>query len=263
MTESAVNMTTRIAKTEAVGVTIRGLDLVRDIIGEMGFVEMVYFLCSGRRPEAGQTRVLDACLVTLMEHGWTPSSIIARLMIDSVPDESQVAIASGLLSLGSVFAGTSEDCAKLLEAAVEGGQPLDGYFAAVVSAHRSAKRPVPGFGHPQHRPDDPRTGRLLEIGREAGFHGVYVEALLALGRAVDAAAGRHVTINATGAIGALLLEIGLSTGVMRGLAVVSRSAGLVGHVVEERDTHAARHIWHLAETSIAYEPPAAATGGSE
>jgi citrate synthase len=254
MGNNTTKLTTKIAKTETDRVTIRGLDLVDEIIGKLSFVEMVYFLCSGERPSAAQARVLDACLVTLMEHGWTPSSIVTRLMIDSVPEESQVAIASGLLSLGSVFAGTSEGCAKLLELAVQSGKPLQPHFAEVVSAHRSIGQTIPGFGHPQHKPDDPRSGKLLDIARAAGFDGAYVAALRELGRAVDAAAGKHITINATGVIGALLLEIGLSTGVMRGLAVVSRSAGLIGHVVEERETHSARHIWRLAEEHVPYKP---------
>jgi citrate synthase len=247
-------ITTKIAKTEAHAVTIRGLDLVQDIIGQCSFVEMVYFLSSGTKPNPQQIRVLDACLVTLMEHGWTPSSIVARLMIDSVPDESQVAMASGLLALGSVFAGTSEACAKILEAAVAAPEPIDDYFTGLVARYRAEKRLIPGFGHPQHKPDDPRTGKLLSVGQEAGFDGRYVHALRRLAVAVDAAAGKHITINATGAIAALLLEIGLSPGIMRGLAVVSRAAGLIGHLVEEKQTHAARHIWHLAETGIPYEP---------
>ncbi len=254
MNENQRNVSTRIAHTTPAGVTIRGLDLVDHIIGKMSFVEMVYFLCSGRKPTPEAARVLDACLVSLMEHGWTPSSIISRFMIDSVPDEPQVAIATGLLALGNVFAGTSENCAKILEQAVRSGEPLDSTFSRVVQAHRASKIPVPGFGHPQHKPDDPRTERLLEVGRENGFSGPYVDALRKLAQAIDAAAGRHVTINATGAIAALLLEIGLSTGVMRGLAVVSRSAGLVGHIVEERENHASRKIWHLTEENIRYEP---------
>lgn len=254
MEDNGKSVSTRIAHTTAAGVTIRGLDLVDDIIGTMSFVEMVYFLCSGRKPSVEAVRVLDACLVTLMEHGWTPSSIISRFMIDSVPDEPQVAIASGLLALGNVFAGTSESCAKLLATAVYSGEPLDQHFGRVVQAHRNSKTPVPGFGHPQHKPDDPRTERLLEVGRKNGFSGNYVNALRKLAHAVDAAAGRHITINATGAIAALLLEIGLSAGVMRGLAVISRSAGLVGHIVEERETHASRHMWHLTEENIRYEP---------
>jgi citrate synthase len=244
---------TRIAKTEAGGVTIRGLDLVDEIIGELNFTQMLYFLCAGKMPLANQTRVLDACLVTLMEHGWTPSSLIARLMIDSVPEESQVAIASGLLALGSVFAGTSEGCAQILKEGLERGGDLDDYCAEVVRTHRETKKPLPGFGHPQHRPDDPRSAKLLAVGKASSLEGHHIDLLLRLGRAVDAAAGKHITINATGVIGALLLEIGLEPGVMRGLSVVSRSGGLIGHIVEERSSHSARHIWHLAEENIPYE----------
>lgn len=246
------NVTTAIAAANREGVTIRGLDLVDDIIGKLTFTEMTYFLCAGNLPNAAQTRVLDACLVTLMEHGWTPSSIIARMMADSVPEDSQVAIAAGLLSLGPIFAGTAEDCARLLKLGVE-APDQDMFCADTVRDLRSRRAPIPGFGHPLHKPDDPRTPRLLEVAKEAGVDGAYVELLMRLGRAVDDEFGKHITINATGAIGALLLEIGLEPGVMRGLAVVSRASGLIGHVVEEHRTHAARAIWSFAEHEIPYE----------
>lgn len=235
--------------------TVRGLDLVDDVIGELSFTQMLYFLCGGRMPTIAETKILDACLVTLMEHGWTPSSLITRLMIDSVPQESQVAIASGLLSLGSVFAGTSEGCAEILKAGIDAGGDLQAYCDHVVASYRALRKPIPGFGHPLHKPDDPRTIKLISTGRLYRVGGQYIDLLLMLSNTVDAAAGKHVTINATGAIGALLLEIGLAPGVMRGLAVVSRSGGLIGHIVEERETHAARHIWQLAEENIPYEAP--------
>jgi citrate synthase len=85
--------------------------------------------------------------------------------------------------------------------------------------------------------------------------GGHIALLRTLGEAVDAAYGRHLTINATGAIAALLLEIGMPVPIMRGIAVVSRSAGLAGHLVEEQQTHAAREIWRLAEMHIPYEDP--------
>lgn len=245
-------VTTRIASARPEGVTIRGLDLVDDIIGKLGFTEMTYFLCAGVLPTPPQTRVLDACLVTLMEHGWTPSSIIARVMADSVPGDSQIAIAAGLLSLGPIYAGTSEACATLLRAAVAAPDP-DLFCAETIRELRSRRAPVPGFGHPLHKPDDPRTARLLAIARETGVAGRHVEMLERLGRSVDLHFGRHITINATGAIAALLLEIGLEPGVMRGLAVVSRASGLIGHIVEEHRTHAARAIWSFAEHEIPYE----------
>ncbi|HVR90590.1 MAG TPA: citryl-CoA lyase [Novosphingobium sp.] len=244
-------VTTAIAAANPDGITVRGLDLVDDIIGKLGFTEMTYFLCAGVLPTPAQTRVLDACLVTLMEHGWTPSSIIARVMADSVPEDSQVAIAAGLLSLGSIYAGTSESCAKLLKAGAD-APDLDAFCAETVRELRSRRAAIPGFGHPLHKPDDPRTPRLLAVAKEAGVAGKYVDLLVRLGRAVDASFGKHITINATGAIGALLLEIGLEPGVMRGLAVVSRASGLIGHVVEEHRTHAARALWAFAEHEIPY-----------
>lgn len=246
-------MKTRIAKTEADRVTIRGHDLVADLIGVRSFTEMIYFLTVGRMPTAPQVKVLDACLVTLMEHGWTPSSLITRIMIDSVPGEAQVAIASGLLALGSVFAGTSEDCATLLFLGVETGGDLDAYCHEIVASYRARKAAVPGFGHPVHKPDDPRALRLLRIAEEAGLAGPYVQLLHRLSAAMDATFGKHIAINATGAIGALLLEIGLPADLMRGVAVVSRAGGLIGHVAEERQTHSSRHIWKLAEDNIPYE----------
>jgi citrate synthase len=97
-------------------ITVRGRDLVHDLMGRHSFTDMIYFLLRGRMPTASQTRVLDACLVTLMEHGWTPTSIIARLAIDSVPGQAQVGIAAGLLAVGDVFVGTMEGAGRILAA---------------------------------------------------------------------------------------------------------------------------------------------------
>ena len=173
-------------------------------------------------------------------------------MADSVPEDSQVAIAAGLLSLGPIYAGTSEACAKLLQQGVNAPDP-DVFCLDTVRTLRASRSAIPGFGHPLHKPDDPRTARLLAVAQEVGIAGRYVDLLQRLGNAVDEAFGKHITINATGAIGALLLEIGLEPGVMRGLAVVSRASGLIGHVVEEHRTHAARAIWSFAEHEIPYE----------
>lgn len=245
---------TRIATANATSITVRGRDLVRDLIGQVGFTAMVYFLLAGRMPTDNQAKVLDACLVTLMEHGWTPTSLIARLAFDSVPSEAQVAIAAGLLAVGDVFVGTMEGCGRILAAGV--GQPdPDAYCRAVVADYRAQKKALPGFGHPLHKPDDPRPPRLFAIAREAGCDGRYIALLQRLSAELDRAAGRHITINATGAIAALLLEIGLPPPVMRSIAVISRAGGLAGHIAEERETHAARRIWQLAEEHIPYEEP--------
>jgi citrate synthase len=246
---------THIATSDARTITVRGKDLVNDLMGKYSFSETMYFLITNRFPTPSETRVLDACLVTLMEHGFTPSSLIARLTLDSVPDQVQVAMASGLMVVSSVFVGTMEGCAKILQRGVEAGGDLDAYCRDVVAEHRAAKRPIPGFGHPFHKPDDPRPPRLFEIAAEAAVRGDYIALLKRLGGEIDRAFGRHLTINATGAIGALLLEIGLPPEIMRGIAVVSRCGGLTGHIMEEYETHSARRIWQLAEEHIPYEDP--------
>ena len=228
-------------------------------MGKKSFTEMIYFLICGRMPDEAQTRVLNVCLVTMMEHGWTPTSIITRLAIDSVPDEVQVAMAAGLLSVGPVFAGTMEGCAQVLEQGVARGADPDAYCVEVVQQHRAERRALPGFGHRSHKPDDPRSPVILATAKEAGCSGRYVDLLLRLGSAVDVAYGKHLTINATGAIAAVLLEIGIPAAAMRGIAVISRAGGLLGHIVEERERHAARAIWQLAREHIPYEDPAVGT----
>ena len=171
---------TNIATANATSVTVRGRDLVNELIGKHRFTEVFYFLVTGRMPDAAQTRVLDACLVTLMEHGFTPSALIARLTAESVPDQIQVSIGAGLLAVGSVHAGTMEGCAGLA-----GGRRQRGRRRRLVPSHRrgasaSARRRCPGFGHALHKPDDPRTPPLLRVARENGLDGRYVQLLLKL-----------------------------------------------------------------------------------
>jgi len=244
--------TTRISHHTADAIYVRGANLVDDLIGRLSFTEMMYFQLLGRRPTTAQTRILDAVLVTLMEHGLTPSVIATRLIYDSCPEAVQAAVAAGLLAVGSTFVGTMEGCAKNLEEILSASEGEAARAKAVARRFREAKQPIPGFGHPHHRPDDPRSPRLLAVAEQAGVPGRHIRALRLLAVEVDAAWGRHLTINATGAIAALLGEIGVPQEVMRGIAVVSRSAGLVGHIREEQIDPAARQMWDAVSQSVPY-----------
>lgn len=246
---------THIATSDASSITVRGKNLVTDLMGQRTFTEMLYFLVCGKLPNRGQTPVLDVCLVTLMEHGWTPTSIITRLAIDSVPDQSQVAIAAGLLSVGPVFAGTMEGCAELLLAGTQSDEDPATYCANVVAHYHRTRQTLPGFGHRLHKPDDPRSAVILKVLEDNGLSGKYVQMLHTLSAAVDKEYGKHLTINATGAIAAALLEIDVPISAMRGVAVVSRAGGLLGHVVEEQTQPAAREIWRLARENVPYQEP--------
>ena len=244
---------TRIARHTADAVYIREADLVKELIGHMTFTEMIIFQLTGQRPTPTQTRVLDAVLVTLMEHGFTPSSIVARLIYDSTPEAMQSAVAAGLLGVGGTFIGTMEGAATLIDEILSSTLGPAQQALVIAKRMKAAGQQVPGFGHPFHRPDDPRSPRLFEVAGEAGVQGDHIAALKHLSSAVDEVWGKHLTINATGAVAAVLGEIGIPQKIMRGLAVVSRSAGLVGHIHEEQSIPTARRIWDITSEHIPYE----------
>jgi len=241
---------TSICTSDLTSITVRGRDLVNELVGELTFTEMLYFLSTGRKPDAGQAKVLDACLVTIMEHGINPSTIVSRLIADTVPDEPQVAIAAGLLAVGGVFAGTSEQCAAILQQLAKEGDVRKTAERLIASG-----QPIPGFGHLHHKPDDPRTPRLFAIAEQAGVKQTYMKLLRALGKAIDEVKGRHITINATGAIGALMLDIDVPLEAIRCFSVVARSAGLTAHLLEEKSNPAARVMWKESRNAVPYVAP--------
>jgi len=246
---------TQIAKSDATSITVRGRDFVHDLIGKRSFSEMIYFLLTSREPTPPQLRILDACLVTIMEHGWTPSSVVTRVVQHSLPSQVQVAIAAGLLTVGDVYAGTMEGCGRILEQGLEHADPK-AHFRDLVSQYRATRKPVPGFGHPIHKPDDPRSPALFALAREQGLDGKFVKLIHLLAEEVDRAYGRHLTVNATGAMATLLLEAGLPSGIMRTVSVIARAAGLAGHVAEEQQNPVGGRIWSSVDELIPYEDPA-------
>lgn len=248
------HQTTAICTSTPDDVFIRGQSLCRELIGHLSFTEMIVFQVLGRRPTPAQTRLFDACLVTLMEHGLTPSALAARLVYSSATEALQSGVAAGLLAVGSRFVGTTEGAGHLLARLVAAG--ASGTEAdAIVAEHRATRTPVPGFGHPQHKPDDPRSLRLLELAREEGIAGPHCAALEVLARAVDRAAQKHITINATGAIAAVLADCGVPVEILRGFAIIARAAGLVGHLHEEQQRPAMRAIWEAADAAVPYDGP--------
>ncbi len=247
------SQTTSIATDTPDDIFIRGKSLCRELIGKLSFTEMILFQMLGRVPTAAETVVIDACLVTLMEHGLTPSAIATRLVYSSAKEAMQGAVAAGLLGVGSLFVGTMEGCAELLDRMLASEDGLDAEAMRIAEEHRAARTPVPGFGHPTHKPDDPRSIVVLDLAQEQGLAGRHVDAIRALSRAVDETYGKHITINATGAIAAALGDCGVPAPIMRGFALITRCAGLVGHVREEQEKPAMRAMWEAADRAVPYD----------
>jgi citrate synthase len=255
---------TRLCRHTLTSLHYRDADLVQDLLGQSSFTEVMLRQILGRVPRPVDLRIADLVLIVLMEHGLTPSAISTRLVYMSAPENLQGAVAAGLLAVGSSFVGTMENCSRLLDRllAAPDAEAAEAEALAIAREHQARRQPMPGFGHHLHKPVDPRAYKLLELaGAEPELAGTHIRALRTLSRAVDAVAGRPITINATGAVAALLGEIGVPTGVMRGFAVISRAAGLVAHIVEEQQSPSGRFIWETVEEAMPTVAEAAAGAG--
>lgn len=250
MTSNTPN-TSQICKHDKDTITVRGKDLVGELMGNISFTEMILLQLTGQMPNPAQTAILDAVLVTIMEHGLIPSALVSRLTIYGAPESVQGAVAAGLLGVGDRFAGTASSCAELLESlvAVPAGK-REALAASLVKALREKKQPVPGFGHPIHTGGDPRVARLLEIVKSAETGGDYRQALEVLVPAVEQVTGKKLVVNVSAAIAVALGEAGVDARAMRGLILTARCAGLAGHIFEEMQAPIAETAWRSAEKEL-------------
>jgi citrate synthase len=231
----------------------RGKDTLKELVGKTTFTEGVFLAVTGKMPTPQQTRILDACLVILMDHGITPSALVTRLVADTVPADIQVSMAAGLLTVGNKFMGTIAGCGALLEKGIATGLAPEQWAAEIVAEYVKCKRRFPGFGHPDYFPDDPRTVRLFEVAQKVGVPGRYVSLVKTLEAEIEKNGGRRIPLNVTGAIGALLCEIEFPVAAMRGVAVISRTAGLLAHALEEIELGTAWPITQMAMKAVPYD----------
>lgn len=253
MTQPPEHQTTSIATSTVDDVYVRDKSLCHELMGKLSFTEMIVFQLLGRTPTRPEIELLDACLVTLMEHGLTPSALATRLVYSSAEEAMQAAVAAGLLAVGSRFVGTTEGAGELIGRILSAGDGAEAEALRIVEQARAEKRPVPGFGHPLHKPDDPRSIVLIRLARERGVAGAHVAAIETLSRAVDQVFQKHITLNATGAVAAVLGDCGIPREMFRGFALIARCAGLVGHVHEEQRRPAMRAIWEAADRAVPYD----------
>ncbi|HEU5429624.1 MAG TPA: citryl-CoA lyase [Actinocrinis sp.] len=254
-------------------ITLLGHDLARDVMGEVGFGELAFWLATQRRPTRGETRVFEAVLAALADHGFTPTAIVTRLTYLSAPDSVQGALAAGLLGGGSRFLGVTEDCGRFLHeviAAQTGPLPADddGWDALAISTLRNARDAglrIPGLGHHVHKQGDPRTPRLFQIAAEEGLYGPHLSLFAAIGRVHPTVLNRSLPLNGAGVCGAALADLGLPLELLRGFALLARTAGLIGQLAEELRRPVANQIFLSVDLNNRPVPPEpyqpAANGG--
>jgi citrate synthase len=225
-----------------------GRDLARDLMGKATLTELAFLVVQRRMPSAEETRLLDAVLVSLADHGLTPSVLAARLTHTGAPESIQGAMAAGLLGAGSVFLGVVEDTVRFLD---EIGDDVEGGVARELEAGRR----VPGLGHPVHKAEDPRTPRIYAIAEETGLAGSYLARLREVAAAHARQTGRELPINGAGVAGAALADLGFPAALLRGFALLARTAGLLGHLAEELQSPIGMRLYREVDERAKYVPP--------
>jgi len=238
-------------------VEVRGRDLTGDLMGRLTFTEYVHFLLTGEEPTEEQRYVLDLVLVALAEHGMMPTNVAARMTLAAAPDSLQGAVAAGILGAGTVVLGTSTACAQLLEQMQErvvvGESPGDVARDVAQEVHAAGGR-VPGFGHPVHKPVDPRAERIFELADERGASGPHIALARALREAVAAVWGKPLALNVSMAIAAVMLDVGFPVAAVRAVPILARTASLLAHLAEEEEHPLGFLMASRAEQAIEYRP---------
>ena len=238
-------------------VEVRGRDLCGDLMGRLSFTEYFHLLLTGREPTDDQRFFLDLLLVAIAEHGMMPTNVVARMTLAADPESLQGAVAAGILGCGPVLLGTSESCAQLLEEAqakvASGGTPA-AVAEEMAQAIHAVGGKVPGFGHPVHRPVDPRARRILELADDRGVSGAHVLLARCFRDGVLKAWGKPLTMNVSMPIAAVMLDLGFSSDVVKAVPILARTASLLAHLAEEQQHPVGFLMAGRAEEAIRYEP---------
>jgi citrate synthase len=239
-------------------VEVRGRDLCGDLLGRLSFTEYFHLLLTGREPNEEERFFLDLLLVAIAEHGMMPTNVAARMTLAADPGSLQGAVAAGILGCGPVILGTAESCAQLLEAAQE-RVASDESAAAVTeemaAAIQASGDKAPGFGHPVHRPLDPRAERILELADARGVSGPHVVLARGFRDGVAKAWGKPLTMNVSMPIAAVMLDLGFSSAAVKSVPILARTAGLLAHLAEEQEQPLGFLMADRAEQAIEYQRP--------
>ncbi|MDP9491309.1 MAG: citryl-CoA lyase [Actinomycetota bacterium] len=239
----------RISQASPDRVEVRGRDLTGGLMGRLSFTEYFHLLLTGEEPTEEQRFFLDLVLVSIAEHGMMPSNVAARMTLAADPGSLHGAVAAGILGCGPVILGTSAECARLLEEArASGREPLE----IAREIHEAGGR-VPGFGHPMHRPLDPRAERILELADERDASGPHVALARRLREAVAEVWGKPLTMNVSMSIAAVMLDLGFPSAAVKAVPILARTAGLLAHLAEEQEKPLGFLLAKAAEEAVDYE----------
>lgn len=251
------DITTPISEYDSETITIRGRSLAEEIMGETNFGEAAFLIATGRIPDEGESELVNTMLASLLAHGMTSHAVVTRLTYGAAPDSVEGAVAAGVLGIGPRSAGAVRPCAETLQSLVAAEDTATLVEAMVDDAEPAEPFGVsgfPGVGHGYFDESDPRADVILETADRVGVSGDHVALLRELRSAFEERTGEHLPINVVGAIAAAGSDLGLSPIVAQGIAILSRTAGLVAEVDAEAESPASGAIRGLVGEHVEYRP---------
>ncbi len=219
-------------------ILVRGYPL-DEMIGRLGFADVVYLLLMGELPTPAIGRMLSAVLVSSIDHGVAPPSTLAARNVATTGAPLKDCVAAGILAFGPHHGGDIESCMRFLDGGLtmmRGGKSEAQAAEAIVGECIAANQEPPGFGHRFHT-RDPRAARLFQMAMELELEGEHVRLIRATERAIEKHAkhfGRPLPVNVDGAIAAISADLGFAYELGNAIFLISRLPGLIAHAHEER-----------------------------
>jgi len=219
-------------------ILVRGYPL-DEMMGRLGFAEAVYLLLMGELPTPAIGRMLNAVLVSSVDHGVTPPSTLAARNVATSGAPLKDCVAAGILAFGPHHGGDIESCMRFLDGGltlVRGGKSFAEAAETIVADCVKQREAPPGFGHRFHT-RDPRAARLFQMALELELEGEHVRLIRAAERALESHAaeiGRPIPVNVDGAIAAISADLGFAYELGNAIFLISRLPGLIAHAHEER-----------------------------
>ncbi|QUW21281.1 citryl-CoA lyase [Sporosarcina sp. Marseille-Q4063] len=245
---------TKIAVSDLDNIQVHGYDLCSDLIGTVNLGDMAYISAKGNIPTKEESDMLNAIMVALTEHGFTPSSISARLTILGAPESLQNAVAAGILGAGSVYLGSMEFTAKMLQEAFVQQKEVSVEILAKTVVEKYEGEKIPGFGHPIHKVEDPRTTRLFQLAEELGFKGHHCKLVLEVQKQINIKKKTPIVLNASGAVAAILSDMDFKWSIVKCFSLAARAVGLIGHIIEEQQNGVSQKLWDYIQENTEYRP---------
>jgi citrate synthase len=240
-------------------IRVRGYDIT-DVMENLSYAETVYLILKGELPTRAEAALMNAILVSSVDHGASPPSVLGTRTVMSGGNSLNAALAGGVLVIGDTHGGAIEQSAKILQEWVKKGGDAKTQADGIVEWLGQTKKRMPGFGHRLHNVD-PRTAKLFDIAARHGYSGKHIELCKALDQALAAKLGKPLPINVDGAIAAVISDMGFDWRLGKGFFIISRMPGLLAHAYEEMTRE--KPMRKLGPMPYAYDGPSDRTVDSK